>query len=218
MRLSRYWSHDQTDVLMKSVKVSMGFTGVWLAESGCFAVVPCQSTDLNWIMHYLEPMRWLWLKIDFTVLFHPIIRFIFLLSFSFLLSEISSCLWAFLVTLFPPLACTHTHAYPLHRRMLRNFQVPELLPFRGAGRWAYPQEFSFLLCIYFHLSSSCLRQESHKAVFLCSQLLRPQNTLVLQQPAGEGNCLSDPHSVGTVSPPWSQALTPTDMFWWVFFL
>lgn len=120
MRLSRYWSHDQTDVLMKSVKVSMGFTGVWLAESGCFAVVPCQSTDLNWIMHYLEPMRWLWLKIDFTALFHPIIRFIFLLSFSFLLSEISSCLWAFLVTLFPPLACTRT-CIPTSQKNVEKF-------------------------------------------------------------------------------------------------
>lgn len=163
-------------------------------------------------------MRWLWLKIDFTILFHSkIVRYLFF-SCSLFSAEFFVCLCAFLVTLFLPQA--HTHAYTLHTKMSRNFRGPELHHFVSEGQedGEVPQNFCFLLYLCFHLAISCPRQESHRAVFLCSQWLLPQKTLVLQQRAGDENCFSDPHSVSRVSLSRSQGLTPTDTFWWVYFL
>lgn len=132
-------------------------------------------------------MRWLWLKIGFTVLFHlKIFRYFFFLALflSFLLSEFSLCLCIFLVTLFPPHAHTHTHTR-IHASQKNVEKLPRSrappFSFRGPGRCKYSQDFSFLLCSYFHLPISSPRQQSHKAVFLCSWLLLPLKTLVSQQ-------------------------------------
>lgn len=125
--------------------------------------------------------NWFYCSVSFED--YQIYFFFLALSLSFLLSEFSLCLCAFLVTLFPPHAHTHTriHASQKNVKKLPSSRAPPF-SFRGPGRCKYPQDFSFLLCSYFRLPISSPRQQSHKAVFLCSWLLLPLKTLASQQP------------------------------------
>lgn len=185
--------------------------GVWLEESGCLAVPTkvlvfwkITESKLNIALPGTREMtlgeNWFYCFVSFE----DYQIFFSLLSFNFL-SEFSSCLWAVLVTLLPPHACTH---------MLRNLQVPELHGFLSEGH--KDERFSgflsppLLLFPSFHfLSPKKNPTEQYFFSWSCYFCWRHWCCRSLLM----GSCLWPPFHM---SPPRSQGLTPMGTFWWVF--